>query len=94
MKSRVRGLIVATAVFGLGMVFLFASQLGFLQDPAGADGWLSRILFFESFYLDFILFLTVGVFLVNGPVLLRMLGYGWCFVLVMGYLLQWHPIRS
>ena len=51
MLSRVTGLILATVVFGLGMVLLFATQLGFLADPESGHGWFSRFLFFESFYL-------------------------------------------
>ncbi len=93
MTSRVKGLVVATSVFGLGMVLLFASQLGFLESPENSQEWLGRILFFKAFYLDFVLFLLVGIFLVNGPFIVRIAGYAWCLILVTGYLLQWTSVR-
>lgn len=92
-RSRVRALVTATVIFGLVVVPLFASQLGFLAGPASAPDWFGRVLFFRSFYLDFILFLIPGILLVNGPVLIRLLGYAWCLVFVAGYLLQLAAVR-
>ncbi len=92
-RSRVRGLILSALALALVIVPLFYWRLDFLHGATDATGRAARLLFFERFYLDFVLFLLVGIFLVNGPWWLRIFGYAWWLQFVAGYALQWMSVR-
>ena len=91
--TRVSALVVGTLVFALVIVPLFAIRLDFLHGADNLVSWLARILFFERFYLDFLVFLLIGVILVNGPWWSRVVAYVWWLLFAGGYILQWMSVN-
>lgn len=87
-RSRVFGFSLFVGFYGLLAVVAFSSQIAPLFSDLDFDHLMASVLFFDRFYLDFIVLLIVGIFLVNSHISLRIIAY-LCLFLVFGcYLIQ------
>ncbi len=87
-RSRVYGLTLSVLLFGLLICLAFATQVTPLLPEFTTPHFFASVLFFDRFYVDFLVTLLLGVILINGSLIFRIIAYVWIAIIFTGYLFQ------